>query len=107
MISNISETKKMTFPPNIENLTILLMDQPDSNRLELQNKIQKVLDTLIAKNIISEENNIYHFYKEDEIDVAAAKGDPHNAANMDDDDEIEDDSLDEAWSCPTAPPKLW
>lgn len=70
MISNISETKKMTFPPNIENLTILLMDQPDSNRLELQNKIQKVLDTLIAKNIISEENNIYQFYKEDEIDVA-------------------------------------
>lgn len=46
------------------------------------------------------------YFEEDEVDVAAAKGDPHNAANMDD-DEIEDDSLDEAWSCPTAPPKLW
>ena len=47
------------------------------------------------------------YFEEGEIDVAAAKGDPHNAANMDDDDEFEDDSLDEAWSCPTAPPKLW
>jgi len=48
------------------------------------------------------------YFEEDEIDVAAAKDDPHNAANWDDDDdEIEDDSLDEAWSCPTAPPKLW
>lgn len=70
MITNISENKKMTFPPNIENLTILLMDQPDTNRLELQTKIQKVIDTLVSKNIISEENNIYNFYKEDEIDVA-------------------------------------
>jgi hypothetical protein len=63
-------------------------------------------------------NDQYADTEEDEIDVAAAnvsadnltadKGDPHNAANMDDDDdEFEDDSLDEAWSCPTAPPKLW
>ena len=42
---------------------------------------------------------------EDEVDVAASD-DPHNAANMDDDDD-DSDSLDEAWSCPTAPPKLW
>ncbi len=70
MVANLSETKMLTFPPNIDNLTILLMDQPDSNRLELQNKIQKVLDKLVGKNIINEENGIYRFYKEDEIDVA-------------------------------------
>jgi hypothetical protein len=46
------------------------------------------------------------YFEKDEVDVAAADDDPHNAAHMDDDD-IEDDSLDEAWSCPTAPPKLW
>ena len=46
------------------------MNQPDSNRLELQNKIQKVLDKLVEKNIVNEENGIYRFYKEDEIDVA-------------------------------------
>lgn len=44
------------------------------------------------------------YFEEDEVDVAAAAADGDADA---DDGDIEDDSLDEAWSCPTAPPKLW
>lgn len=70
MISNITDTKKLTFPPNIDNLILLLLDKPDVNRLELQNKIQKVLDILIERTVIYKEDESYYFYKEDEIDVA-------------------------------------
>lgn len=70
MISNITDTKKLTFPPNIDNLILLLLDKPDVNRLELQNKIQKVLDILIERTVIYKEDEKYNFYKEDEIDVA-------------------------------------
>lgn len=70
MISNIIDTKKQTFPPNIDNLVLLLLDKPDVNRLDLQNKIQKVLDLLQDKTIIYKEDERYNFYKEDEIDVA-------------------------------------
>lgn len=70
MISNITDTKKLTFPPNIDNLILLLLDKPDVNRLELQNKIQKVLDLLIERTVIYKEDERYNFYKEDEIDVA-------------------------------------
>ncbi|MCH7965547.1 MAG: BREX system P-loop protein BrxC [Bacteroidetes bacterium] len=70
MISNISDTKKLTFPPNIDNLVLLLLNKPDVNRLELQNKIQKILDLLVEKTIIYKEDERYNFYKEDEIDVA-------------------------------------
>ncbi|MDX9712579.1 MAG: BREX system P-loop protein BrxC [Ignavibacteriaceae bacterium] len=70
MISNITDTKKLTFPPNIDNLILLLLDNPDVNRLDLQNKIQKVLDLLVEKTVIYKEDERYNFYKEDEIDVA-------------------------------------
>ena len=70
MISNITDTKKLTFPPNIDNLILLLLDKPDVNRLDLQNKIQKVLDLLIERTVIYKEDERYNFYKEDEIDVA-------------------------------------
>src|SRR5690606_31711115 len=45
-------------------------DNPDVNRLELQNKIQSVLELLIEKTIIYKEDDRYNFYKEEEIDVA-------------------------------------
>ncbi len=48
------------------------------------------------------------YFEEDAEKIAAeeAQDEADDAANMDDDDE-EGDSLEEAWSCPTAPPKLW
>ncbi len=59
------------------------------------------------ENPAGDDQYVGAYFEEDAVDVAAAgDDDPHNAANMDD-DEIQDDSLEEAWSCPTAPPKLW
>ena len=70
MISNLSDTKKIAFPANLDNLTTLLIDETDANRLDLQQKIQKVLDQLMDQSIIREESGQYHFLKEDEIEVA-------------------------------------
>ena len=70
MISNITDTKKLTFPPNLDNLLLLLLDDADVNRLELQNRVQAVLDILIDKTIIYKEDDLYNFFKEEEIDVA-------------------------------------
>jgi hypothetical protein len=70
MISNVTDPKKLTFPSNVDNLTTLLLDNPDANRLELQNKVEGVLDVLIEKSIIYKEDGRYYFYKEEEIDIA-------------------------------------
>jgi hypothetical protein len=70
MIANLSDDKRIAFPSNLDNLCILLMQEPDTNRLELQSKIQTVLEKLVEQNIIREEEGQYHFFKEDEIEVA-------------------------------------
>ena len=70
MISNLLDEMKIIFPTNLDNLTALLLNQPDVNRLELQSEIQGVLDRLLKNNIIREEDGQYHFFKEDEIEVA-------------------------------------
>lgn len=70
MIANLSDDKRIAFPSNLDNLCILLMEEPDTNRLELQSKIQAVLEKLVEQNIIREEDGQYHFFKEDEIEVA-------------------------------------
>jgi hypothetical protein len=70
MIANLSDDKRIAFPSNLDNLCILLMQEPDTNRLELQSKIQAVLEKLVEQNIIREEEGQYHFFKEDEIEVA-------------------------------------
>jgi len=69
MISNLSENVRQTFPSTIDNLTLLLMDGIDVNKLELQKKIKEVLDRLIDESIIREENHNYFFFNEDEMDV--------------------------------------
>jgi hypothetical protein len=70
MISNLSDSKKIVFPANLDNLTTLLIDTTDANRLDSQKSIQQVLEKLTAQSIIREENGQYHFFKEDEIEVA-------------------------------------
>ena len=57
----ITDTKKITFPVNLDNLTILLMEEQDTNKLDLQRKIQNILDELTNQNIIREEDGQYHF----------------------------------------------
>ena len=70
MISNLSDSKKITFPADLDNLTTLLISETDANRLDSQHKIQKVLDKLSDQHIIREESGQFHFFKEDEIEVA-------------------------------------
>jgi len=69
MISNLSESVRRTFPSNIDNLTLLLMTDIDTNKLQLQNSIKEVLDKLIDENIIREETGSFFFFNEDEMDV--------------------------------------
>ncbi|MDI1324864.1 MAG: BREX system P-loop protein BrxC [Algoriphagus sp.] len=69
MISNLPDSTKMTFPSNVDNLTILMMDKLDQNKLQLQTKIKEVLDRLAEESIIREEKGSYFFFNEDEIDV--------------------------------------
>ncbi len=70
MISNLGESQSVNFPANIENISILLMDSVDTAKLEMQSKVQAVLDVLVSKNIIQVSEGKYRFLKEDEIEVA-------------------------------------
>jgi len=69
MVSNLTDTIRGNFPVNVENLATLLMEKPNINRLDLQNKVQVCLDKLEYQGLIRKENEQYHFLKEDEIDV--------------------------------------
>jgi hypothetical protein len=70
MISNLGESQSVNFPANVENLSLLLMDSVDTPKLDMQNKVQAVLDVLVSKNIIQVSEGKYRFLKEDEIEVA-------------------------------------
>ena len=71
MISNLLETKRQTFPSNIDNLTLLLLDTLDQNRLALKKKVQAVLEQLMEKNVVREEKGNYFFFSEDEIQLTS------------------------------------
>src|SRR5690606_5764087 len=47
MISNLLESQRQTFPSNIENLGVLLMDKLDQNKMQLQKDIAEVLQKLV------------------------------------------------------------
>ncbi len=69
MISNLLENQRQTFPSNVENLGVLLMDALDQNKKGLQKEITTVLDRLLEESIIREEKGSYFFFNEDEMDV--------------------------------------
>lgn len=69
MISNLPESSKKTFPSNLENLTVLLMQDLDQNKLALQNQIRDVINKLLEESIIREEKGAFFFFNEDEINV--------------------------------------
>jgi hypothetical protein len=69
MISNLLENRRQTFPSNVYNLTVLLMDKLDQNKMQLQKDITDVLNKLIEGSIIREEKGSYFFFNEDEMDV--------------------------------------
>jgi hypothetical protein len=70
MISNLGESQSVNFPATVENLALLIMNSVDTAKLEMQNKVQAVLDALVTKNIIQVSEGKYRFLKEDEIEVA-------------------------------------
>ena len=69
MISNLLENRRQTFPSTVDNLTVLLMDKLDQNKMQLQKEITDVLSKLIEGSIIREEKGSYFFFNEDEMDV--------------------------------------
>ena len=69
MISNLLESQRQTFPSNLENLGVLLMDKLDQNKMQLQKEIGEVLNKLVEESIIREEKGSYFFFNEDEMDV--------------------------------------
>jgi hypothetical protein len=70
MISNLSDSQSVNFPANAEHLALLLTDAVDTPKQEMQDKVRRVLDVLVKKNIIQESEGKYRFLKEDEIEVA-------------------------------------
>lgn len=69
MISNLLENQRQTFPSNLENLGVLLMNTMDANKMQIQKDTLKVLEKLQAESIIREEKGSYFFFNEDEMDV--------------------------------------
>ncbi len=70
MISNLGESQSINFPPNLENISLLMMDSVHTPKMEMQQKVQAVLDVLVNKNIIQVTEGKYRYLKEDEIEVA-------------------------------------
>ena len=70
MISNLGESQSVNFPANVENIAVLMMETADTAKQEMQTRVQKVLDILVAENIIQVSEGKYRFYKEDEVEVA-------------------------------------
>ena len=74
MVCNISEPNKLLFPATIENLVTLLMTKIDQSRLDLQEKVSKVLEYLLQNSVIRKETKdngteVYCLLTEEESEV--------------------------------------
>ena len=70
MVANMLDKDRMNFASSLDNLTFLMMESIDENKMQLRNKIEKVLEQLTSNNIIREEKGSYYFYNEDEAELA-------------------------------------
>lgn len=70
MISSLGDTQGVNFPASVENIALLLIDSVNTAKQDMQNKVDKILDVLVNKNIVQVTEGKYRFLKEDEIDVA-------------------------------------
>lgn len=77
MICNISENDQTQFPATVDNVVTLLMTDIDQNRLELKQKVERVLEFLKQESIIrlilgkDGAPDVWQFYSEDESEVAS------------------------------------
>mgnify|MGYP004567535973 FL=1 len=74
MLCNISEKDKLLFPATLGNIVTLMMTEIDQSKLELQERIVKVLDYLVENSVVriqSKEGkaDIYCFLTEEESEV--------------------------------------
>lgn len=76
MVCNISATDKLLFPASIDNITTLLINDVDTPRLNIKDKVEKVVQYLCDNNIIRREEgkkgapDTFEFYSEEEMKVA-------------------------------------
>ncbi len=76
MICNLNDTYKATFKATVENITMLLMRDIDTQKLALKQQVETVLEFLCENNIIHKETAqdgvtvFYDFYSDDERQVA-------------------------------------
>ncbi|UBB90910.1 BREX system P-loop protein BrxC [Candidatus Kaistella beijingensis] len=70
MISNLDESLKINFPATVENLALLLINDIKTVKIELQQRVQKILDILVDKNIVQMSEGKYRFLDNDGIQVA-------------------------------------
>lgn len=57
MICNLLEEDRKLFPASLDNVTILMMDNIDENKLQLKNRIQSVTDFLVDHHILRVDKN--------------------------------------------------
>lgn len=74
MLSNISAPNKLLFPATLDNMVTLMMTEIDQSKLDLRDKISKVLDYLIEKSVVRTESKegsaaVYCFLTEEESEV--------------------------------------
>lgn len=80
MICNISATDKLLFPASIDNVTTLLINDVDTPRLNIKDKVEKVVQYFCDNNIIrlveGEKGapDTFEFYSEEEMKVATLIG---------------------------------
>lgn len=80
MVCNISATDKLLFPASIDNITTLLINDVDTPRLNIKDKVEKVVQYFCDNNIIRREEgkkgapDTFEFYSEEEMKVATLIG---------------------------------
>src|SRR5690606_42060031 len=75
MISNLAEDTSVNLPATVENITLLLINDVNEVKQNLQEKVLKVLDILVDKNIIQVSEGKYKFLDDEGIKVANAISD--------------------------------
>lgn len=70
MVSNLDEAVGVNFPPTVENLSLLLLNDVRTVKAELQSQVQKILDILVDNNIVQVSEGKYRFLDDEGVKVA-------------------------------------
>ena len=70
MISHLDDSLKINFPATVENIALLLINHISEVKVDIEKKVEIVLNQLIKSNIIQESEGKYRFLNNDGILVA-------------------------------------